>query len=82
MAVEAIEKLLAKTSAKHVILSYSSSGKATAEELYEMLSQSGKMLDFVKVDYKRNVMATMRWTNEWTREIEKGNQELLFLIQR
>jgi len=27
-------------------------------------------------------MATMRWTNEWTREIEKGNQELLFLIQR
>ncbi len=82
MAVEAIEKLLAKTNARHIILSYSSSGKATAEELYEMLSQSGKMLDFVKVDYKRNVMAAMRWTNEWTREIEKGNQELLFLIER
>ena len=82
MAVEAIERLLAKTNAKHLILSYSSSGKATAEELYEMLSQSGKILDFVKVDYKRNVMAAMRWTNEWTREIEKGNQELLFLIER
>ena len=82
MAVEAIEKLLAKTNAGHIILSYSSGGRATAEELYEMLSQSGKILDFVKVDYKRNVMATMRWTNEWTREIEKGNQELLFLIQR
>lgn len=82
MAVEAIENLLAKTKTGHIILSYSSGGRATAEELYEMLSQSGKILDFVKVDYKRNVMAAMRWTNEWTREIEKGNQELLFLIAR
>ncbi len=82
MAVEAIEKLLAKTNARHIILSYSSSGKATAEELYEMLAQSGRIIDFVKVDYKRNVMAAMRWTNEWTREIEKGNQELLFLIEK
>jgi len=82
LAVEAIEKLLAKTNARHIILSYSSSGKATAEELYEILAQSGKILDFVKVDYKRNVMAAMRWTNEWTREIEQGNQELLFLIEK
>ncbi|MCY7348489.1 MAG: DNA adenine methylase [Pyrinomonadaceae bacterium] len=82
MAVEAIEKLITKTNAKHIILSYSSSGKATAEELYEILSQSGKILDFVKVDYKKNVMAAMCWTNEWTQEIEKDNQELLFLIER
>ncbi len=82
MAVEAIEKLLAMTNARYIILSYNSNGKATAEELFEILSQSGKMLDFVKVDYKKNVMAAMRWTNEWTREIEKGNQELLFLIEK
>ena len=82
MAVEAIEKLIAETNAKHIILSYSSSGKATAAELYELLSKAGKMLDFVKVDYKRNVMATMRWTNEWTREIKSSNQELLFLIEK
>ncbi|CAN5239568.1 DNA adenine methylase [soil metagenome] len=82
MAVEAIEKLLARTNAKHIILSYNSNGKATAEELYEILSRSGKIIDFVKVDYKKNVMATMRWTNEWTREIEKGNQEFLFLIKK
>jgi len=82
MAVEAIEKLIAKTNARHIILSYSSGGRATAEELYEMLSESGKILDFVKVDYKKNVMATMRWTNEWTRETQNGNQEYLFLIER
>jgi adenine-specific DNA methylase len=31
-------------------LSYNSNGKATAEELYEILARSGKILDFVKVD--------------------------------
>lgn len=82
IAVEAIEKLIAKTNARYIILSYNSNGKATAEELFEIVSQSGKMLDFVKVDYKKNVMAAMRWTNEWTREVEKGNQELLFLIEK
>lgn len=82
MAVEAIEKLLARTNARHIILSYNSNGKATADELYEILARSGKILGLVKVDYKKNVMATMRWTNEWTREIEKGNQELLFLIEK
>lgn len=75
-------KLLAKTNAKHIILSYSSSGQATGEEFFEIFSQSGKILDFVKVDYKRIVVATMRLKNEWKREIEKGNQELLFLIEK
>ena len=82
VAVEAIEKLLADTNARHIILSYSSNGKATAGELFEILARSGKILDFVKVDYKNNVMAAMRWTNEWTREAEKGNQEFLFLIEK
>ena len=81
-AVEAIEKLIIETNARHIILSYNSGGRATADELYEILSKAGKMIDFVKVDYKRNVMATMRWTNEWTRETEKENQELLFLIEK
>jgi len=82
IAVEAIERLLAKTKSRHVILSYSSGGRATAEELYEILSHSGKILEVEKVDYRRNVMATMRWTNEWIREDEKENYEYLFLIEK
>lgn len=82
LAVEAIEKLIGETNAKYIMLSYNSSGKATAGELYEILARAGKMIDFVKIDYRRNVMAAMRWTNEWTREAEKGNQELLFLIEK
>lgn len=82
IATEAIENLLAKTRAKHIILSYSSGGRATSESLFEILEDAGEIIDFVKVDYKQNVMAKMRWTNDWTKETEKKNQEYLFLIKK
>jgi adenine-specific DNA-methyltransferase len=82
IAVEAIEQLLRRTKSRYVILSYSSGGRATAEELCDILSGSGKMLEMKKVDYRRNVMATMRWTNDWIRDNEAGNYEYLFLIER
>ena len=82
VVVEAIEQLLKKTKANYVILSYSSGGRVTAEELHEILTQSGKILEVMKVDYRRNVMATMRWTNEWVRDDEQKNYEYLFLMER
>ncbi|MEO6588732.1 MAG: DNA adenine methylase, partial [Pyrinomonadaceae bacterium] len=82
LATEAIEKLLAKTKARYIILSYSSGGRSTAAELFEILEKAGKILEFVKVDYRQNVMAAMRRTNDWTREVEKQNQEYLFLIEK
>lgn len=82
IVVEAIEKLLQETKSRHVILSYSSGGRATAEELYEILGQSGTILEVEKVDYRRNVMATMRWTHEWLRDDEQENYEYLFLIEK
>ena len=82
IATEAIENLLAKTNAKHIILSYSSGGRATAKNLFEIVENAGEIVDFVKIDYKQNVMASMRWTNDWIREAEKKNQEFLFLIEK
>ena len=82
VVVEAIERLLRETKARHIILSYSSGGRATAEELNDVISHSGKLLDVVEVDYKRNVMGGMRWTNEWVRDAEQTNREFLFLIEK
>lgn len=82
VAVEAIDCLLRRTKARYILLSYSSGGRATAEELGEILAHSGKMLDVVRVDYRRNVMAAMRWTHEWVRDDEKENYEYLFLIEK
>jgi adenine-specific DNA-methyltransferase len=82
VVVEAIERLLKQTKSKHIILSYSSGGRATAEELNDVITSSGKLLEIVEIDYKRNVMGGMRWTHEWVREAEETNREFLFLIER
>jgi len=82
VVVEAIERLLKQTHSKHIILSYSSGGRATAEELNDVIRSSGKLLEVVEIDYKRNVMGGMRWTHEWVRDAEVTNREFLFLIER
>lgn len=82
VAVEAIERLLRQTNAEHIILSYSTDGRATAEELNQSIAKAGHLIEVVEVDYKRNVMGGMRWTNDWVRETENKNKELLFLIKK
>ena len=81
-AVEAIEKILRGVRARHVILSYSSGGRATADELNEVITASGRLIETIEVDYRRNVMAGMRWTNEWVAEADAPNREFLFLIEK
>ena len=82
LAIEAIERLLKNTRAQHIILSYSSGGRATADELNESIHKSGQIKEVMEIDYKRNVMADMRWTSEWVRDAETPHREFLFLIQR
>ena len=81
VVVDAIERLLQATRAKHIILSYSSGGRATAEELNGVISSVGHLVEVLEVDYRKNVMARMRWTNEWVNDAEKPNREFLFLIE-
>ena len=82
LAVKAIEKLIAKIDARYIALSYSSGGRATAEQLNSALSQYGEIIKTMEIDYKRNVMAGMKWTNEWTRDAEEPNREFIFLIEK
>jgi adenine-specific DNA-methyltransferase len=81
IAVEAIRRLLASSRARHIILSYSSGGRATSQELHEAICSCGDLLEVVEVDYRQHVMAGMKWTNEWLREAETPNREFLFLIR-
>jgi adenine-specific DNA-methyltransferase len=50
--------------------------------LNEVIESCGRLLEVVEVDYKRNVMADMKWTNKWLRDAEAPNREFLFLIER
>lgn len=81
-AVEAIERLIEATCARWIILSYSSGGRATADELNQVLNQNGNLVEVLELDYKRNVMADMKWTNDWVREAERPNREFLFLLEK
>lgn len=82
MVIEAIETLLRNCKAKFIILSYSSGGRATAMELFEVIDSVGHLVDCVRVDYRQNVMSTMRWTNEWIRDAVEPHHEYLFLIAK
>jgi len=82
IVVDAIERLIRTTAAKWIILSYSSGGRATAEELNDVLGNNGNVLDVVEMDYKKNVMSGMKWTNQWVRDTDAPNREFLFLIEK
>lgn len=82
IALEAIRKTLMECRSKHILLSYNSNGKATADELHEIVREVGRLAEVREIDHKKNVMAEMRWTNEWLKEAEKPNREFLFLIEK
>ena len=82
LAVEAIERLIQSTRARWIILSFSSGGRATADELNRVLREHGNLLEVLEVDYKRNVMSRMKWTNVWTRDADAPNREFLFLLEK
>ncbi len=82
VAVEAIERLIQTTNAQWILLSYSSGGRATAGELNDVLGAIGTVREVREIDSKKNVMAGMKWTNEWVRESEGPNREFLFLIEK
>ncbi len=82
VAVQAIEDIIKATQARWIILSYSSGGRATADELNDVLCTNGDIIDVVELDYKKNVMSGMKWTNEWLRDAEEPNREFLFLLEK
>lgn len=81
IAMEAIRTLIQKTNAKYILLSYSSGGRATKKELETILSETGKVLKIIEIDYKKNIMASMSWTNEWLNS-SSAHKEYLFLMER
>ena len=81
IAMKAIDKLIASTNAKYILLSYSSGGRATKSELFDIINSHGKLIKTIEIDYKKNVMANMTWTNEWTNNDDKY-KEYLFLMEK
>lgn len=81
IAMQAIKDLIEQTNAHYILLSYGSGGRATKEELNEILHSNGKVICLKEIDYKKNVMSNMRWTNEWINSDGKYS-EFLFLLEK
>lgn len=81
IAMRAIERLIANTNAHYILLSYSSGGRASKQELQEIISLNGRLLDAREIDYKKNVMSAMRWSYEWVND-DSTHKEYLFLLER
>jgi len=82
IAVEAIARLIRNTQARWILLSYSSGGRATAQQLNGVMQSNGRLLAVLELDYKKNVMAGMQWTHEWVNAAEAPNREFLFLLEK
>ncbi len=81
IAMEALRKLIKETKSHYILLSYSSGGRATKKELNNIIDESGKLLKATEIDYRKNVMANMRWTNEWINS-DGEHREYLFLMEK
>ena len=82
IALKSIDSALDRIDASYIILSYSSGGRATASELADVIASKGKVLDTVLIDYKKHIMTSMKWTNEWVNESKEPHKEFLFVLQK
>ncbi len=81
IAMQALRRLIEETKSRYILLSYSSGGRATKEELHQIMSETGKVLKVVEIDYRKNIMSNMRWTHEWVNNDEK-HREFLLLMEK
>ena len=79
--MNAIRRLIEETKAHYLLLSYSSGGRASKQQLLDMISASGKLLEVKLIDYKKNVMSSMHTTKEWLNG-DEDHHEYLFLMEK
>lgn len=85
IVIDALKKLIDRTKAKYIVLSYNNHGRATFQAILDVLRELDLPCSILEMDYKEHIMATMSWTNEWLNggngdDIQ--NKEFLFLIQK
>lgn len=82
VAAEALDSLIQTVRNPIVILSYGSSGRIDLPLLQDILSAHGTILRAEKIDFKRNVMASMKSTNLWAKNPHEKNLEYLFMLKK
>lgn len=81
VAMDALERLIEACDSRYILLSYSSGGRASAEELSEIIARHARLMSVQSIGYSRNVMAEFCRTGEWLNERDP-HKEYLFLMEK
>lgn len=81
IALEALHNLIKQTNTDYLLLSYSSGGRATKEQLMEVIKESATLIEIKKIDYRKNIMSEMKTTGKWITTNDQ-HQEYLFLMKK
>ena len=82
LAIQALDDLIESVNARYILLSYSSGGRATADELQNVINKHGNLINLLSLSHAKNVMSGMKWTNDWVSKSQEPHQEFLFLIKK
>ena len=81
LAILAVEELIKKTQAPHILLSYSPGQEEHNEALRRALRRQAKIKKTLRVDYKKNVMTQMTVTGTW-QTAQPRHQEILISLEK
>ena len=82
IALKAIRRLIKECTSPYILLSYSNGGRVAKEDICKVIEEQSQKAQVFLIDYKKNVMAGMRWTHDWIKKEENKNIEFLFLIEK
>lgn len=81
LALEALRNLIKQTNARYIMLSYSSDGRVSKKDILDTIQECARLKEIKLIDYKKNVMSNLTWSNEWVSADDKLS-EYLFLIEK
>lgn len=79
--LKVIEDTVKFVNSRYVLLSYSSGGRVTRQDMVDMLSNCGSSVNVMEIDHSKNAMSYMSWTNQWVSD-DTGHKEYLFLLDK
>lgn len=82
IAETAIKKLFNETNAKYILFSYNTNSRVPIPNIERIIKDLWYNYIIKYLDYKKNIMSSMTWKNEWDHLSAKDNFEVLILITK
>jgi len=81
LVTESLDRMIRECPTRYVLMSYSTNGRITIEEIKRILHSNGTVIKSLTVDHPTHVMTNMTWTDKWSKD-STSNEEYLFLLEK